>query len=167
MKNNKRIKVIEFFIGISLKYQLKKKTLFLSTYLFDRYIFHLPNTSILAKEMTIIAQVCLLIAMKYEEIYPPFLKDWGSSIDEVIKMEAKVLKALDFKLLLTSAQDFLELYLSKNPKEPKEKRVLYQCLLELYLMTGAIYQEHPLKIVQMITDAFRTTISMENNTEHR
>ena len=78
--------------------------------------------------------------MKYEEIYPPFLKDWGTNIDEVIKMEAKVLKAMDFKLILTCAQDFLELYLSKNPKEPSQKKVLYQCLLELYLITGAIYQ---------------------------
>ena len=106
-------------MGVGLKYKLKKKTLFLSTYIFDKYLCQFPSNSIMDKEMLIIAQVCLLIAMKYEEIYPPFLKNWGKNIEEVIKMEAKVLKALDFKLIFTSAQDFLELYLSKNPEEPK------------------------------------------------
>lgn len=45
--------------------------------------------------------------MKYEEIYPPLLKNWCVNISEVLDAEALILKALDFKLAYTSAQHYL------------------------------------------------------------
>lgn len=108
----------------------------------------------------IFAQACLYIAMKYEEIYPPLLQSWCNKINEVLVAEALILAALDFKLAYTSAQHYLELYLSKRTGESKEQKRLYQCLLELYLITGAIYSDHPLKIVQEIFDSFRSTLFM-------
>lgn len=36
-------------------------------------------------KMVWFAEACLFIAMKYEEIYPPTLKEWGSNIDEIVK----------------------------------------------------------------------------------
>jgi hypothetical protein len=37
-KRIKRVKVVQYFIAICNKYKLKKKTLFLSTYYFDKYL---------------------------------------------------------------------------------------------------------------------------------
>jgi hypothetical protein len=74
LKSVKRVKVVEFFNVMCTKYKLKKRTLFLSSYYYDRY--QEIYGSSLASDHTNIAQACLLMAMKYEEIYPPFLKDW-------------------------------------------------------------------------------------------
>ena len=43
------------------------------------------------------------------------------------------------------------------PNEPNERVILYECLLEFYLVTGKIYSDHPLKVVQQVVYAFRTT----------
>ena len=56
----------------------------------------------------------LLIVTKYEEIYPPVLKDLiyiaenKYSAEEILDMEKKILFALDFDLSLTTAFRFLE-----------------------------------------------------------
>lgn len=65
------------------------------------------NGSPISIDHSISAQACLLIAMKYEEIYPPLIKNWCTNYDEVIKTEAKILKILNFKLIYTSSQDYL------------------------------------------------------------
>lgn len=46
------------------------------------------------------AQACLLIAMKYEEIYPPDMKEWVDrrQKEDVIKLEAKILTCLNYQL---------------------------------------------------------------------
>ena len=60
-----------------------------------------------------IAQACLFIAMKYEEIYPPELKDWvgRNHRPDVLKMEAKILKTLNFQLAHYTVEHFLKLEL--------------------------------------------------------
>jgi len=56
----------------------------------------------------------LLIVAKYEEIYPPLLKDFvfmadnTYTADEILDMEKKILFSLDFDLSLTTAFRFLE-----------------------------------------------------------
>ena len=56
----------------------------------------------------------MLIATKYEEIYPPLLKDYVFICDgiykaeEILEMEKSILFALDFDIQLTSAYRFLE-----------------------------------------------------------
>ena len=113
-KNNiKRVKVIEYMSDICKKHKLQKKTLFMAAYYFDKYCDLKGNMT--SEKMALAAEACLLMAMKYEEIYPPFLKDWGSDPEKIIKMEAMVLQTLNFKLSFTSAQHYLELYLAKRP----------------------------------------------------
>ena len=56
----------------------------------------------------------LLITAKYEEIYPPLLKDFvfmadnTYQADEILDMEKKILFSLDFDLSLTTSFRFLE-----------------------------------------------------------
>jgi len=56
----------------------------------------------------------MLVATKYEEIYPPLLKDFVYITDnkykaeEILDMEKSILFALDFDLQLTSSYRFLE-----------------------------------------------------------
>lgn len=55
-----------------------------------------------------------MIVAKYEEIYPPLLKDFvfisdnTYKADEILDMEKKILFSLDFDLSLTTSYRFLE-----------------------------------------------------------
>ena len=60
---------------------------------------------------------CAKLAAKYEEIYPPELRDLVYITDkaytkeEILKMEEKMLKALEFKVTIASTHCFLVRYL--------------------------------------------------------
>jgi hypothetical protein len=81
----------------------------------------------------------LLIVTKYEEIYPPLLKDFVYVVDnvytgdEIIAMERKILFSLDFDISLTTAYRFLERF-SKLAKLDNVTFFLSQYMLELGLL---------------------------------
>jgi len=56
----------------------------------------------------------MLIACKYEEIYPPIVKDFVYITDnaytkeEILDMERQMLQALDFNIQITSSFRFLQ-----------------------------------------------------------
>ncbi len=56
----------------------------------------------------------MLIACKYEEIYPPIVKDFVYITDnaytkeEILEMERKMIQTLDFDIQITSSFRFLE-----------------------------------------------------------
>jgi len=58
----------------------------------------------------------MLISTKYEEIYPPTVKDFVYITDnaytkeEVLEMESDILQTLDFDIQQTSSYRFLERY---------------------------------------------------------
>lgn len=58
----------------------------------------------------------MLIACKYEEIYPPIVRDFVYITDnaytkeEILDMERKMLQVLDFNIQITSSFRFLERY---------------------------------------------------------
>jgi hypothetical protein len=56
--------------------------LYLAIYYFDKYI-RLTDEKDLNRQ-NIIADACMLIAMKYEEIYPPRLSHWAAGRDKFI-----------------------------------------------------------------------------------
>lgn len=81
----------------------------------------------------------MLIATKYEEIYPPLLKDFVYITDniykaqEILDMEKSILFALDFDLQLTSSYRFLERF-AKIAKLDSVTYHLSQYMLELSLL---------------------------------
>lgn len=81
----------------------------------------------------------MLIATKYEEIYPPLLKDYVYicsdmySPKQILDMEQKILFELDFDIQLTSQFRFLERF-AKHAKLDKVSFNLAQYMLELGLL---------------------------------
>jgi hypothetical protein len=49
--------------------------LYLAVYYYDKYMRSLTERDM--PKLALIGEACMLIAMKYEEIYPPLLKDWA------------------------------------------------------------------------------------------
>lgn len=81
----------------------------------------------------------LLIVTKYEEIYPPILKDFIYIADneydaaQILEMEIKILMALDFDLNLCTPYRFLERF-NKLGKICDVTYNISQYMLELGLL---------------------------------
>ena len=90
----------------------------------------------------------MLIATKYEEIYPPTVKDYiyisknSYSKQQILSMEMDILSTLEFKMCETSSYRFLERY-AKVAKASPTVFSLAQYLLELGLLDSKMNQYLP------------------------
>lgn len=82
----------------------------------------------------------MLIASKYEEIYPPIVSDFVYITDnaytreEILKMEERMLKALQFSVHFTSSNRFLERFLLLKNSSETEKN------FALFMLEGSLIQ---------------------------
>ena len=80
-----------------------------------------------------------MVITKYEEIYPPLLKDFiyisenAYTANEILDMEKKILFSLDFDISLTTPYRFLERF-AKLTKIDDVTFFLAQYILELGLL---------------------------------
>jgi len=87
------------------------ETLYVTINIIDRF---LAVSEIKKSQLHLLGVTALLISTKYEEIYPPELKDLLSVSEnkftkaEVLSMEFKILTTLEFNFLAPSALRFLE-----------------------------------------------------------
>jgi cyclin B len=85
----------------------------LNIYIIDRY---LEKNPISREKLQLLGVAALFIASKYEEIYPPQLKDFVDVTDktytkaDILEMEGKIILSLDFNLTIPSSLRFLERY---------------------------------------------------------
>lgn len=104
---------MEWIIDVHRKFRLMPETLFVTINIIDRY---LAETEIKKSQLHLLGVTALLISTKYEEIYPPELKDLLSisenkfKKEEVLKMENHILSTLSFNFGSPSALRFLERY---------------------------------------------------------
>lgn len=90
----------------------------------------------------------MLIACKYEEIYPPIVKDFVYITDnaytkeEILIMERKMLQVLDFNIQITSSYRFLERY-HKITKSEALHFNLSRYLIELSLVNYKMLKYTP------------------------
>lgn len=109
--------LVDWLIDVHLKFKLLPETLFLTVNLIDRY---LSIKTMARGKLQLLGVSALLIATKYEEIYPPTIKDMvyitdnAYSKDEILAMESTVLVSLDFNIQQTSQFRFLERYAKVN-----------------------------------------------------
>ena len=93
--------LVDWLVDVHLKFKLLSETLFLTVNLIDRYlsIKQIPRT-----KLQLIGVSAMLITTKYEEIYPPTVKDFvyitdnAYSREEVLETESEILQALDFDI---------------------------------------------------------------------
>lgn len=93
--------LIDWLVDVHLKFKLLPETLFLTVNLIDRY---LSVKSVQRSKLQLVGVSAMLITTKYEEIYPPTVKDFvyitdnAYSKEEVLDMESDVLSTLDFDI---------------------------------------------------------------------
>lgn len=164
--------LIDWLIEVHLKFKLVPETLYLTVNLIDRY---LEIEQVKRDKLQLVGVTAMLIACKYEEIYPPEVKDFVYITDnaytkqEIMDMEYLMLKKFNFNVTVISSFRFLERF-NKLSQDSESMFYLAQYMLELALVeykmikykpsmlaSGAIYLAHkimnkpdawPLKVEQ-------------------
>ena len=112
--NEKMRKILlDWLIDVHAKFKLRTETLFLTINIIDRY---LSKKSIHRKYLQLLGVTSMLIASKYEDIYPPEIKDFifmtdnAYTKDELIKMEHDILDKIQFNMTYPTSFRFLEMF---------------------------------------------------------
>ncbi|KAJ8604708.1 hypothetical protein CTAYLR_006544 [Chrysophaeum taylorii] len=106
--------LIDWLVEVHLKFKLVPETLYLTVNLIDRF---LVTTIVERSNLQLVGVAALLLASKYEEIYPPELKDLVYITDkaytqeQILLMEEKMVKALFYKMTISSTHCFMMRYL--------------------------------------------------------
>lgn len=129
--------LIDWIVDVHLKFKLVPETLFLTVNIIDRY---LEKNVINRSKLQLVGVAGLFIACKYEEIYPPELKDFvyvtdkAYSKNEILIMENDILNCLGFNITTPSSLRFLELYFEILGIKFEEKLFFFsRYILELVL----------------------------------
>ena len=112
--------LIDWLISIHSALELLPETLYLTLIILDRYIEHVRISK---SNFQLIGCVCMFIAAKNEEIYPPSVIDFiyfmqnAFTYKEFVDMEINVLNAVDFDLLCTYPHVILQrlFFMSEQP----------------------------------------------------
>lgn len=106
--------LVDWLTDVHMKFKLVPETLFITINMIDRYA---ELKQIKRKNYQLIGITCMMVASKYEDIYPPFIKDFiyvtdqAYSKEQVIDMEVSILETLGFDLTFTTSLRFLERYI--------------------------------------------------------
>merc|ERR1719265_600698 len=102
--------LVDWLVEVHLKYKLKQETLFLTVNIMDRF---LEKRRIPRKKLQLVGVTGMLIAAKFEEIYPPEVKDFVYITDkaytkeEILNMEVSMLTVLEFTINCPTVAHFI------------------------------------------------------------
>jgi cyclin B len=107
--------LIDWLVEVHHKFKLQTATLWLCINILDRY---LDSTSILRSKLQLVGVTSLFIACKFEELFPPevrdcvYITDFAYDREEVLKMETSILTKLNYDILVPTGFHFLTRYLN-------------------------------------------------------
>lgn len=107
--------LLEWLIEVCEVYKLHRETYYLTIDYLDRYLS--TSTEISKNQLQLIGVTCLLIASKFEEIYPPklsefaYITDGSCSESDILRTELLIVKALDWKTTTITADRWLCIFL--------------------------------------------------------
>ncbi|CAG9336289.1 unnamed protein product [Blepharisma stoltei] len=131
-----RAVLIDWIVSAHKRFKLLPETLFLSVTIIDKY---LEKRAVTRQQLQLVGVTSLYLSSKYEEIYPPELKDFVQITDraytreQVVKMEKEILNTLNFNITLPTSWRFFERYGGISDLNSQGKSV-GQYLLELALV---------------------------------
>lgn len=106
--------LVDWLVEVHMKFRLLPETLYLCVNIIDRYLERQPVNR---NRLQLVGVTALLIACKYEEIYPPEVKDCVYITDraytrqDVLDMEADIVRTLAFILTVPTGHPFLQRFL--------------------------------------------------------
>jgi cyclin B len=131
-----RDSIVDWLVGVQMKYQLKTETLFLAVSILDRF---LSTRQIRSEDLQLVACTALFIAAKFEEINPPevrdfvFITNFECKKEGILAMEVRMLTALEFCLCRPTVAHYLQRYRRESLCSQPHASLL-QYILELALL---------------------------------
>ncbi|XP_069061622.1 cyclin-A1 [Pleurodeles waltl] len=109
--------LVDWLVEVGEEYKLRAETLYLAVNFLDRF---LSCMSVLRGKLQLVGTAAILLASKYEEIYPPevdefvYITDDTYSKKQLLRMEHLLLKVLAFDLTVPTINQFLLQYLQRH-----------------------------------------------------
>jgi len=147
-----RAYLIDWLSELHLKFKLWPETLYVCVGLIDKYI--MLQGDLRKKDLQCLGITALHIACKYEEIYPPELKqilrvtDNAVSKEEVLALEFQILQTLDFNVTFPSILRFMERY-ARIAQVQERTQLLAQYLCDICLLDCTLMKEKPSKLASV------------------
>ncbi|KAL7995127.1 putative cyclin B3, G2/mitotic-specific, Cyclin-like superfamily [Plasmopara halstedii] len=141
-----RAVLVDWLVEVHQRFELETQTLFLTVNYIDRY---LAQISVQSQRFQLVGVAALLIASKFEEIYPCDMDDLlyicerSYAKDDLVDCERSLLNVLNFNLAVPSVSSFLGYYLSYFDEEDELIGQLASYFAERSLMDftfGATYE---------------------------
>ncbi|XP_035209572.1 G2/mitotic-specific cyclin-A-like [Stegodyphus dumicola] len=138
ISHNMRSVLVDWLIEVGEEYKLQAQTIHLAVSYVDRF---LSRMSVLRGKLQLVGTSCMFIAAKYEEIYPPELKDFAYITDDtytkkqILRMEHLILKVLAFDIAPPTAYSFLQIFCCMA-SAPQLVSNLAQYICEISLLDG-------------------------------
>lgn len=129
--------LVDWLVDVHLKFKLTKETLYITVNIIDKY---LSKVQIQRNKLQLVGITAMFIACKYEEIYPPELKDHvyitdqTYSKEDIINMELNILATLNFDITFPTALRCLEVVINNDNEEDECLWLFAQYLMELCLV---------------------------------
>uniref|UniRef100_A0A3Q3MLL0 G2/mitotic-specific cyclin-B2 n=1 Tax=Labrus bergylta TaxID=56723 RepID=A0A3Q3MLL0_9LABR len=134
--NSMRAILVDWLVEVGEEYKLQSETLYLAVNYIDRF---LSSMSVLRGKLQLVGTAAMLLASKFEEIYPPevaefvYITDDTYTKKQVLRMEHLVLKVLSFDLAAPTINQFLTHYFL-HQSVSKQVECLAMYLSELSLV---------------------------------
>ncbi|KAI4316648.1 hypothetical protein L6164_024608 [Bauhinia variegata] len=152
---NMRAILVDWLVEVAEEHKLVSDTLYLSISLVDRY---LSLNALNKQKLQLLGVSSMLIASKYEEIKPPeveefcYITDNTYTKEEVVKMEADILKSLRFELGNPTVKTFLRRF-SRIAQENYESSGLQFEFLSYYLAELSLLDYNCVKFLPSLVAA--------------
>jgi cyclin B len=129
--------LVDWLVDVSVKYKLRPQTLFVAVDVVDRY---LSVALIKRNHLQLVGISSLMLVAKYEEIYPPGIKEYVTICDnaytreQILDCESQILNALEFNLVRPTSLEFLSLFQERLGLQESHfvfaRYLLENCLLD-------------------------------------
>jgi len=154
-----RATLVDWVINVHRKFKLVTPVLPLAVNIMDRY---LSVTNVKKEQLQLLGAAALLVASKFEEIYPPEVEDFvhisdrAFKKDAVIRMEQTVLNVLKFEISVPTSHAFLSRFAKVARADDDTKN------LANYIVDAASMEETMLKYLPSViaTSAIRLAQKM-------
>ncbi|XP_051480245.1 cyclin-A1 [Apus apus] len=109
--------LVDWLVEVGEEYKLRTETLYLAVNFLDRF---LSCMSVLRGKLQLVGTAAILLAAKYEEIYPPevdelvYITDDTYTKRQLLRMEQLLLKVLAFDLTVPTINQFLLQYFQRH-----------------------------------------------------
>ncbi|XP_060765611.1 cyclin-A1 [Neoarius graeffei] len=114
LTNYMRVILVDWLVEVAEEYKLCSETVCLAVNYLDRFLSYM---SVLRGKLQLVGTAAILLAAKYEEIYPPevdefvYITDDSYTKKQLLRMEHLMLKVLSFDMAAPTSHQFLMQYI--------------------------------------------------------